>query len=165
MNGSAVVLAVARGAPDNPGVKVPPPLLYATAIVGGVLLNGRWPLPIGDGSWPRVVAVILGAACASLAAASIVTFWVARTSILPMRPATTMVLSGPYRLTRNPMYVGMTVLTLAAALFFNTYWPILLLVPVLFLVQRFVILKEEAYLRRRFGAEYDAYCRRVRRWL
>jgi protein-S-isoprenylcysteine O-methyltransferase Ste14 len=101
---------------------------------------------------------------ALLGATSVATFWLARTSILPMRPASTFIRSGPYRFTRNPMYVSLALLTIAFGLFFNTYWPIVLLVPVLLLIQRLVILPEERYLRRRFGADYEAYTRKVRRW-
>jgi protein-S-isoprenylcysteine O-methyltransferase Ste14 len=63
------------------------------------------------------------------------------------------------------MYVGMAVLTVALGLFMDTWWPVLLLVPVLFAIRRFVIAREETYLQRRFGADYIAYMRRVRRWV
>jgi protein-S-isoprenylcysteine O-methyltransferase Ste14 len=63
------------------------------------------------------------------------------------------------------MYVGMAILTIAAGLGADTWWPILLLVPVLVIVQRFVIAREERYLHRRFGTDYDVYTRQVRRWL
>jgi protein-S-isoprenylcysteine O-methyltransferase Ste14 len=110
-------------APDNAQVRVPPPLFYALAVLGGFLLNRQWPA------------------------------------------ASALVVSGPYRFTRNPMYVGLAVLTVAVALFLDTWWPVLLLVPVLFTIQRFVIAREEKYLQRRFGAEYTAYAQRVRRWV
>jgi protein-S-isoprenylcysteine O-methyltransferase Ste14 len=82
-----------------------------------------------------------------------------------MRPSSALVVSGPYRFTRNPMYLGMTLMTVAIALWLNTWWVIVLLVPALLVIQRFVIAREERYLHRRFGAEYDAYTRQVRRWL
>jgi protein-S-isoprenylcysteine O-methyltransferase Ste14 len=63
------------------------------------------------------------------------------------------------------MYVGLALLTIAFALFLATWWPIILLLPALAVVQQFVILPEERYLQRRFGAEYEAYSRRGRRWL
>jgi protein-S-isoprenylcysteine O-methyltransferase Ste14 len=63
------------------------------------------------------------------------------------------------------MYVAMAALTVALGLFINAWWVILLLAPVLLLVQRFVIAREERYLRRRFGAAYDTYMQRVRRWV
>ena len=151
--------------PDSPRVRVPPPLFYAAAVVGGWLLDRRWALPIGGGSvgvavgWPLVAAWVL------LMAASVRLFWRRHTSMLPFRPATAMVFEGPYRFTRNPMYVGLALLTVACGLLLNTWWPILLLIPTLIAVERFVIVREEQYLRRRFGAEYESYMRRVRRWL
>jgi protein-S-isoprenylcysteine O-methyltransferase Ste14 len=154
-----------HGRPDNPGVRIPPPLLYAAAVIGGWLLNRRWPLPVGDGTSLVIGAWLLVAAWAVLAASAIGLFWRTHTSMIPVRPATALVISGPYKVTRNPMYVAFALLTLAFALFLNTWWPVLLLVPTLLAVQRFVIVREENYLRRRFGAEYDEYARRVRRWL
>jgi protein-S-isoprenylcysteine O-methyltransferase Ste14 len=150
---------------DSPGVRVPPPLLYAVAIVGGLLLNRRWPLPIGAGTFGRVFGALLIAAWAALTAISFQSFWRMHTSIVPIRPATVLVSSGPYRFTRNPMYVGLAFLTMAAGLLVDSWWPALLLVPTLTLVRQFVILPEERYLRRRFGDEYGAYTRHVRRWL
>jgi protein-S-isoprenylcysteine O-methyltransferase Ste14 len=150
---------------DNPGVRVPPPLLYAAAVVGGWLLHRQWPLPVGNGTVLTVGAWFLIAAWAALAALSIGLFRRKHTSMIPFRPATTLVSSGPYKVTRNPMYVSLALLTVALALFLNTWWPVLLLVPTLLAVQHLVIVPEEKYLRRRFGAEYDEYARRVRRWL
>ena len=151
--------------PDNPRVRVPPPVLYAVAILLGWLLDRGWPLPVGGG-WSRVVmAWLLIAAWALLTVSSVGLFWRRHTSMLPIRPATALVLAGPYRFTRNPMYVGMALLSVACGLLLNTWWPMLLTVPALIAVQRFVIVREEAYLRRRFGAEYEEYTRRVRRWM
>jgi protein-S-isoprenylcysteine O-methyltransferase Ste14 len=151
--------------PDSPGVRFPPPFLYAAAVLGGILLDRRWALPIGGGAWRESLALVLAAAWVLLTAPSVATFWRARTSMIPARPATTLVVAGPYRFTRNPMYLGLALLSVAFALFFNSYWVILLLVPALVLVTRLVIVREERYLRRRFGADYEAYTKRVRRWL
>ena len=84
---------------------------------------------------------------------------------MPTMPAEALVVSGSYRFTRNPMYVSLALLTVGCGLLLATWWPIVLLLPVLAIVQVFVILPEERYLRRRFGTPYDAYTRRVRRWL
>ena len=151
--------------PDNPGVRFPPPFLYAAAVIGGVLLDRGWALPIGGERSREMAAAAFGASFLVLIATSIGRFWLARTTMLPMRPASTMVISGPYQFTRNPMYLGLALLTAAFALFFNTWWIAILLVPAVFLMNRLVIAREEAYLRRRFGAEYEAYCRKVRRWI
>jgi protein-S-isoprenylcysteine O-methyltransferase Ste14 len=150
--------------PDNPGVRFPPPVCYALAVLIGYFLDRRWPLPIAAGPWTTIAAflVIAGTAIAFL---SVGRFRRSKTSIVPIRPAEALVLNGPYRYTRNPMYVSLALLTIACGLFLRTWWPIILLVPTLAIVQQFVILPEERYLRRRFGIEYDAYTRRVRRWL
>jgi protein-S-isoprenylcysteine O-methyltransferase Ste14 len=151
--------------PDNPGVRVPPPLFYALAILVGWLLDRRWPLPVGGDGARVATAWLLVAASVLLMGGGIQSLWRRHTSMLPFRPAKTLVIEGPYRLTRNPMYVGMALLTVAFGLFLHTWWPMLLLLPAMVAVQILVIAREERYLRRRFGAEYDAYTRRVRRWL
>jgi len=151
--------------PDNPGVRVPPPALYALAVLAGYMLNRRWPLPMAGSAVVRVTAWALTVVWAALTVSSIGNFRRSRTSIVPIRPATTLVISGPYRFTRNPMYVGLAMLTVAMGLFMGSGWPIVLLIPVLLAVRVFVIAPEERYLERRFGADYVGYTRRVRRWL
>lgn len=150
---------------DSPGVYVPPPLFYAAAVIAGWLLDRRWPLPMGGGTGRTAVAWVLVVGWALLAASSIGLFRRKQTSMITIRPASTLVTSGPYAFTRNPMYVSLALLTTAFALFLNTWWTVVLLVPTLASVQQFVIVPEERYLRRRFGAAYGEYTRRVRRWL
>jgi protein-S-isoprenylcysteine O-methyltransferase Ste14 len=151
--------------PDNPGVQVPPPLFYVAAMTAGVLLNREMPLPIGGGAIRVAAAWALVAAFAALLASSFQTFWSRHTSVVPVRPATTLVIAGPYRFTRNPMYVGMALLTAGMGLWRDTWWVFVLLIPVVLVIDRYVIAREERYLRRRFGSAYDDYTRRVRRWL
>jgi protein-S-isoprenylcysteine O-methyltransferase Ste14 len=87
------------------------------------------------------------------------------TSMLPFRPASALVETGPYRFTRNPMYVGLTTAYVGVALVLNVIWPLLLLPVALYLIVRFVIRREEAYLAETFGAKYVEFRQRVRRWL
>jgi len=150
---------------DHAGVWFPPPLWYAFAVLGGILLERRWPLPIVGFRFTTVVGVVCVLGWMALAFASIGRFRRSKTSIVPIRPAEALVLSGPYRYTRNPMYVSLALLTIGCGLLLATWWPIVLLVPALMIVQLFVILPEERYLRRRFGSSYEEYTRRVRRWL
>jgi len=150
---------------DSPGVHVPPPLFYASAVLAGWLLDGRWPLPITVSPARTALAWVSVTSWAVLAASAIGLFRRRQTSMIPFRPATALVTTGPYAFTRNPMYGSLALLTLAFALFLNTWWIVVLLIPALVVVQQFVIVREEGYLRRRFGAEYDEYARRVRRWL
>jgi protein-S-isoprenylcysteine O-methyltransferase Ste14 len=150
---------------DNPGVRLPPPLLYAAVVFVGYLLNRRWPLHVGHHNVVQLFAWTLTFAWLALTIASIGKFWGARTSIVPIRPASALVISGPYRFTRNPMYVALALLTVAIGLFTDNWWPILLLVPALWVVAHLFIAPEERYLERRFGADYVRYAGRVRRWL
>jgi protein-S-isoprenylcysteine O-methyltransferase Ste14 len=149
---------------DGPGVHYPPPLFYGAAVIAGWLLDRRWPLPIG-GAWRTVLGWVFVAAWVLLAASAIGLFQRKKTSMIPSRPAAALVTGGPYAFTRNPMYVSLALLTIAFALFLNTWWTVLLVVPAVLMVQQFVIVREERYLRQRFDHEYDAYTRRVRRWL
>jgi protein-S-isoprenylcysteine O-methyltransferase Ste14 len=157
--------------PDTPGVRVLPPLIYAGLFVLGYVLHRPVPLRLwggGAGDVParaRLVGWALVGAGVLLAAGAAWLFRRAGTTPNPTRPTTALVLGGPYRFTRNPMYVGLGLCYLGATLLANTAWPLLLLPALIILVQRWVIVPEEAYLERKFGAEYRAYRARVRRWL
>lgn len=156
---------VTQTSTDSPGVRFPPPLVYGAAVLAGWLLNRSSPLPIGAGNWRIVLAWAFVAGSVLLAGSAIGLFRRKQTSMIPVRPAGTLVTSGPYAITRNPMYISLALLTTAFALFLNSWWIVLLLGPTVLVVQQFVIVPEERYLRRRFGAEYEAYTRRVGRWV
>ena len=88
-----------------------------------------------------------------------------RTAIRPDRPATTLAVSGPYSLTRNPMYLSLALLYAGIAILYQSIWALVFLLPVLFIIDRRVIVPEELYLERRFGPTYSHYRSRVRRWI
>jgi protein-S-isoprenylcysteine O-methyltransferase Ste14 len=88
-----------------------------------------------------------------------------RTTLIPNRPATAFVTSGPYRFTRNPMYLSLVALYLGVSAFANSWWPVILLPLVIVVIDRAVIAREERYLAATFPGEYSAYRSRVRRWL
>ena len=85
--------------------------------------------------------------------------------MVPIRPATTLVVSGPYRFTRNPMYLAWELIVIGVGLAANAPWVILMAIPAALLTRRLVIDKEERYLETKFGAEYLDYKARVRRWV
>ena len=155
----------ARAGPDVPGVPIPAFFLFLAAFLVGVALELVFP-----SAWPPagirvVVALAAGAAWLALDVAAIVLFGAAGTSIWPMVPSTSLVTSGPYRLTRNPQYVGIACLHVAAAFALGVMWALVVLPVVLVIVDRLVIAREEPYLERRFGDPYREYKARVRRWL
>jgi protein-S-isoprenylcysteine O-methyltransferase Ste14 len=151
--------------PDRPGVIAPPPLIYLTAIVAGALLERvwRWRLPVGG--WGRVVGLLLIVAAVSFAVWAVRAFDRVKTSPKPHKPTTAMVTSGPFRYTRNPIYVAFTLMQLGGALMGASGWILALIVPALLLIRFGVIAREERYLERKFGAEYSSYRNSVRRWI
>jgi protein-S-isoprenylcysteine O-methyltransferase Ste14 len=150
---------------DSPGVHIPPPFFYVAAIGAGALLRRTAPLAIGGGAARVVAAWIFIVLFAVLLLWSFAWFARQKTTIIPNRPANALVVGGPFRFTRNPLYLALALLTIGAGLWLNTWWVLMLLLPAVAAVDRLVIAREEAYLQRRFGAEYDAYTARVRRWL
>lgn len=147
---------------------MPPPLVFAFAFAGGMLLDQAVRLPVAPSALAdaaRVVGwLVIGAAGMMIASAAIL-FVVRRTTIVPHRHASALIVVGPYRFTRNPMYVGLTALCVGAALVANTAWPLLLLLAPLWLLHAKTIPFEERTMEQAFGDDYRAYCRRVRRWL
>jgi protein-S-isoprenylcysteine O-methyltransferase Ste14 len=153
---------------DYADVVVKPPLLFAGALVLGCLLSWLIPLGAGLGSANgRALAVGGGLAVIgfALSALSVREFWRAGTSVVPGDPSTTLVDNGPYRFSRNPIYIGFVILYFGLAIVLTSVWMLLLLVPVLMVLQRGVVEREEAYLQEKFGEVYWRYQTRVPRWL
>lgn len=151
--------------PDHAQLPVPPPLAYLVAAVLGVGLDLALPLPVA----PMAVGVVAGAALIVLAAALL--GWAARTMVAagehpdPQRPTTAIVTTGPYRVTRNPIYVAMALFTVGVALLVNSGWGLALVVPALIATHYLAIAREERYLEGKLGDEYRSYRGRVRRWI
>ena len=156
--------------PANPGVKFPPPFLFVLGLGVAWLLETyvrRTPI-LGPGARtaPReILAAALIIIGLILLFWGMLTFALVKTAILPMRPAALVVDHGPYRFSRNPMYAGMALAYLGAALAANSVWTLIVFPFVIALLNRLVIKREENYLSSAFGPEYDAYCKRVRRWI
>lgn len=106
-----------------------------------------------------------------VAASLLLGLWGARTirragtNIDPRKPATALVVTGPFRYTRNPLYLSLTLLYLGIAALVNALWPLVLLPVVLVVIRRWVIAREELYLKRKFGEAYRKYKATVRHWL
>jgi protein-S-isoprenylcysteine O-methyltransferase Ste14 len=149
---------------DRPGVLVLPPLLYFGALILGLLLNWKSPLPLSVPTWLRWVAGAVALAGFVFGGAARAQFSKAGTNVNPMKPATAIVRAGVFGLTRNPMYVGMAVVLLGLAFVTRDGWLLILLVPMLVIMHWGVVLREERYLTRKFGAEYLSYRATVRRY-
>jgi protein-S-isoprenylcysteine O-methyltransferase Ste14 len=163
------VLIMAQQSTSNPsnhaGVWIPPPLFYILPFLLARLLQTVIPLPFLPEGIVKVVAVLFFAVGSILCVWSIGLFRRSKTSLVPVKPTATLVLSGPYQLSRNPMYLGLLCLYLAATFWLNMVWALVLVPIVIGIVQRIVIEKEERYLEQRFGEMYRQYKARVRRWI
>lgn len=116
--------------------------------------------------WPRDVVGALGILIwLALFLSALAAFRRARTTLIPNQPAAALVTRGPYRITRNPMYLSLVALYLGVTLLMNSWWPLFFFPVVVILIDRTVIAREERYLASAFPAEYGAYTKRVRRWL
>jgi protein-S-isoprenylcysteine O-methyltransferase Ste14 len=156
---------VTSGRPDHPNVRIPPPLIYAAGFIFGLWLGRAVPVSVLPNTPSRIAAVVSIALWAVLGVWSIGVFRRAHTGFLPIRPATTLVIAGPYRVTRNPMYLALACLYVGLALWFDVFWALVLLPLVIVAVHHYVIVREEKYLESKFGDEYRRYKARVRRWL
>ena len=148
--------------------RLPPPLLYAVPLALGLRMNevhAQGLVPESLAAPARVVGIVLIALAGVLALSAIGLFVRRRTTIVPHRRSRALVTGGPYRHTRNPMYVGLTSAFLGTCLLTNVLWPVVFLALPLLYLHAITIPREEELLREAFGAEYDAYASRVRRWL
>ncbi len=149
-------------------VPIPPPVIFFVPLLVLLLVDRfllPWRVPEPAAAWLRVLGLALIAVGVVLVAWSAVTLRVHHTTIAPHRAVRRVVTSGPFRFSRNPIYVAMTLVYLGAALLAGTWWPLPFLPLVLVLLFRLVIRREERYLTETFGRPYGAYRRRVRRWL
>jgi len=153
--------------PSGPDVRFPPPLLFVGGLAIAALLHSQWPLPIWPQprpEWLLVLAYVLLFVGLVWMAWGLITFLRARTAVIPHHPATRLVTGGPYRYGRNPMYLGLSAVYWGITLWLNSVWAVLLFPAVIVGLLRFVIRREERYLRDEFGEDYERYCRRVSRW-
>jgi protein-S-isoprenylcysteine O-methyltransferase Ste14 len=142
-----------------------PPLLYLMSLIVGGLVQLSAPLPF----LPRSLAAPLGVPLVVVAIAlfwfSVAKFRAAGTPVPGDKPSTTIVRTGPYRFSRNPIYLAFSVFQLGVAICANSVWLVATLTGALALIHNVVIPREEQYLERKFGTEYLDYKTSVRRWL
>jgi protein-S-isoprenylcysteine O-methyltransferase Ste14 len=150
---------------DHSGVPIHPPLFFLSALLLGVVIDDRLrSLPVFDNDhlrWLGVIPLVLGTALVASGRKRMIRHG---TNVNPTQPTTAIVESGPFRFTRNPLYLGLTLLYVGLSLLLNTWWSLLLLVPVWLAMHFLVVRREETYLERKFGETYLTYRRRVRRY-
>ena len=153
---------------DPPPLRLiaPPPVMYIGALLVGVAIHLLTPIAIFPATYPHeILGGVLLVLSGAFARWAFLTMRRLGTSANPTKPSEALVTGGPFRISRNPIYVAMTGLYLGLTLLINSAWLLMLLAPLLMLMQWGVILREERYLAGKFGNEYTAYRSKIRRWL
>ena len=150
---------------DHADVKIHPPVLVSMHVLAAFFLDKLWPLSF---TFPKVLewtgyALVLIGLGLTIGAAS--GFMRARTTLDPHGSVSNIVTSGPYRFTRNPIYLGFVFLLIGFPFIFKIFWGLILSPLLIVLMNTLVIQYEEAYLEKKFGEVYTSYKSRVRRWL
>ena len=153
--------------PDRARVLLPPPVPFLAVLGAGIALHFTW-LP-----WGLFPTSLIGYAAGSplLLSGTLLIIWAVRTFLTGgenpdvYKPTKAIMQSGPYRISRNPMYLAMVLTYLGIGFLLNTTWPLIFLALPILVIHFGVILREEQYLEAMFGQQYQAYRSRVRRWL
>lgn len=154
----------------SPGVKFPPPALFVVGFVLGVIFEKAiFELPLFTDSASARIRMGVGAAIVvggiALAIVAVMTFRKAKTAIIPHHSATLIVDYGPFALSRNPMYLGLSIAYVGFVIMYNSGWPLIMLPLILTALYTLVISREEQYLHSAFGQVYADYQHKVRRWI
>lgn len=147
------------------GIGIPPPVIYIFALSIGIGLNYLWPTSPLPGFWAFATGVVLIIASILIMPPVLLRFRRAGTTFDVRKAASTLITDGPYRFSRNPTYVSLTMLYIGLGFTLNNAWTLLLAVPVLLVMDLWVIRREERHLEERFGKHYLEYKSAVRRWL
>ena len=144
---------------------MPPPVIYVSALLIGLGLNKLWTISFMPTLWAYTVGTVLIIASVLIMPSVLVRFRRAGTPFDVRKAASALITDGPYRLSRNPTYVSLTMLYVGLGVLLNNVWILLLTLPVLLILDLWVIRREEKHLEEKFGWQYLQYKSAVRRWL
>jgi protein-S-isoprenylcysteine O-methyltransferase Ste14 len=150
---------------EGPGLRIHPPLIYLAAMIVGIGLNYLWPLALLPGRWGAIAGVTLIVVGIAIMPPVLMQFRRLGTTFHPHKPASALITDGPYRFSRNPAYIALTLWYLGIGLLLSNGWVLLLAIPVLLVMDRRVVRGEERRLEAKFGEQYLRYKSQVRRWL
>jgi protein-S-isoprenylcysteine O-methyltransferase Ste14 len=152
---------------DNPGIFIPPPLIYAAIFFLSILMQKI--IPIDNSFFESQNATIAGIVLIAIALLfilpALIKFVQSKNTLVTIKSATSLQTKGIYSLTRNPMYMGLLILYSGIAMLEGNWWTFIFIPLIIIIVQSYVIRGEENYLQRAFGEEYNAYRKKVRRWI
>lgn len=151
---------------DNPGVYIPPPLLYVVTFFAAVLIQRLLPLniPFFHSTISKLIGSVIILLSLVLTFPALRQFFKTKNTLVTIKPANSLQTTGIYSVSRNPMYVSLLLIYSGLSFIIGNGWNFVLLPFLILLVQEYVIKREEKYLDRRFGQQYADYKTRVRRW-
>jgi protein-S-isoprenylcysteine O-methyltransferase Ste14 len=152
-------------ATSGTGVRIPPPVFYLVALAMGIALDYLWPLSFFSGASRYVVGSIFVFVSLAIMPPVLRRFRRAGTPFDVRKPASALITDGPYRFSRNPTYVSLTLVYLGISVLIDNGWVLILVVPVFVVMDRWVVTSEERHLAAKFGDQYLRYKSLVRRWL
>jgi protein-S-isoprenylcysteine O-methyltransferase Ste14 len=152
---------------DNPGIYIPPPLLYVATFFAAVLIQRL--LPLNKTFFNTTTSKVIGAVIILIGLffnfPALRQFFKTKNTVVTIKPANSLQTTGIYSVTRNPMYISLLLFYTGLSFIFGNWWNLVLLPILILIVQQYVIKREEKYLDRRFGQQYFDYKAKVRRWL
>ena len=150
---------------DHAGVRIPPPLIYIAFLIAGAAFDSKWVKGDFSDTSGMLVGGVVFAIAGFIAAKSVPRHKKEGSNVEPWKPTTKIISDGLYALSRNPIYLAMAIAYAGVAIAAGSTVALVFLFPCLLLVRYYVIAREERYLGQKFGAEYQAYKDRVRRWI
>lgn len=154
-----------QNAPHGPGIRLHPPIIYAISILIGIGLHKQYPLVMPLEIYGRLYGGIFFSLACVIAGLSLREFLRADTDVRPDKPDRVLITTGPFRYTRNPLYIVLTLTQITVAVWFNNAWILLMTIPSIVVITQYAIKREERYLAKLFGQDYVEYRQHVRRWL
>jgi len=151
--------------PHGPGIRIHPPIIYAISILIGIGLHKQYPLVMPLEIYGRLYGGILFSLACVIAGLSLREFLRADTDVRADKPDNALITTGPYRCTRNPLYIVLTLTQVTVAVWFNNAWILLTTILSVVVITQYAIKREEHYLEKLFGHAYIEYRQHVRRWL
>ena len=152
-------------ADNGPGILFPPPLNYFIGLLFAYAMNRFYQIPMLGPPLSIVLAILAVTPSAVLGLWELLEFWRARINPLPHKPSSSLVIVGPYRVTRNPMYLSLALLYVSFGFLLSIAWAFIVLPAIMFIMNVYVIRREESYLESKFGEQYRDYKKQVHRWL
>jgi protein-S-isoprenylcysteine O-methyltransferase Ste14 len=152
---------------DNPGIFIPPPLIYAAFFIAAIFLQRAFPITNSffHSEPSKIIGVTFILINLFFSFPALRQFFISRNTIITHKPANSLQSSGVYSLSRNPMYLSLVLLYLGLTFILGNWWNFIVLPILIWIVQEYIIKHEEKYLERRFGQDFNQYKSRVRRWL